>query len=96
MEEITVFSAVLCLVCKGLKAFVQNNNSNTAKGSYTLHTRVVNDSGIGIRFRNQNRNQSLVCWNRNWNRNHMMLESKLDRNQGFWETLESQEVGATL
>ena len=62
----------------------------------SVFTRVVNDSGIGTRFRNQNRNQSLVCWNQNWNRNHMMLESKLDRNQGFWETLESQEVGATL
>ena len=32
------FSAVLCLVNKGLKAFVENNN--TAEGSYTLHTKL--------------------------------------------------------
>ena len=37
-----------------------------------IQTRVVNDSGIRIRF--QNWSQSLIYWNRNWNQNHMMLE----------------------
>ena len=46
-----------------------------------IYIRVVNDSGI------QNRNQSLIWWNRNWNRSHMMLESESE--------LESSYLGNT-
>ena len=55
-----------------------------------LCTRVANDSGIRIRFRNQHWNQSLVCWN--WNRNRMMLESE----STFWKTLGPESESESL
>ena len=85
INEITWSNLKLHYITGITASFPQNKKTLAPKSitklrlfvaSFWLHIRVVNDSGNGIRFRNQNRNQHLVSWNWNRNQHYVALESE--------------------